>query len=431
MKQNALAAHAVKLAGFALLGAAALAVIGCFYMPGLAGQGGTARASIGLSRALPANLTGTFTLIVGGPGMSTITEQYQPGTTTSGPLSIPSGVSRTFTLIANTPSVTLIGQQTVDLAPGETKDVTLTPVAAGSQIIVPDYWNQRIAQVSDMTGTGWKTLAYSDFDPLGAGGGQLWPWAVDIDSQGRIYVANNTVSGGSILGGLFRFDDIDHPTSVATVDTSSAFTVLAVDRMRGIVYYGDGGALYAKDVNNIGAGPTTVDLSDISAIPSPPNLNLSGMVAMAADEQGILYLAYPNSDFPGAIIKFDPNAPKGSGVLANSANSKYGFSLGASQASGIVVNGSYVYVSDSLGKKVIRFDRNLQFIDTFPGPANDQFNGPETFVATLNRKITVVDENGPGSVGDRLASFDDMTGANWTTFGTGGSGTNQFLFYTS
>jgi hypothetical protein len=66
----------------------------------------------------------------------------------------------------------------------------------------------------------------------------------------------------------------------------------------------------------------------------------------------------------------------------------------------------------------------------FSGLSSDHFLvGPERFVATLNKPITVIDE--PISSGvNRLISFNDITGTGWTTYGTGsGSGTGQFMFF--
>ena len=76
------------------------------------------------------------------------------------------------------------------------------------------------------------------------------------------------------------------------------------------------------------------------------------------------------------------------------------------------------------------FNENLHFIDSFGGPHSYPLYGPETFVAAINRKFTLIDEK---SGTDRLVSFDDMTGTNWATYGShGGSGTPGFFdFYSA
>jgi hypothetical protein len=58
-----------KLAAAFLLGAASLACMSCYYLPGL--SGGKARAGLVLPRAIAVNTT-SIALIVGGPGMDPI-----------------------------------------------------------------------------------------------------------------------------------------------------------------------------------------------------------------------------------------------------------------------------------------------------------------------------------------------------------------------
>ena len=415
MKTHTLKISSAKLAAAAILGAAILLFMGCYYVPGLSGS--KARAGLVLPRSLVANPI-SLALIVGGPGMEPIFASY----TTIPPsisIEVPSGLARTFTVLLNGPSATLQGVATVDLQPGETEDITVSPTVAGTQIVVPDFQNARIVQISDMTGAAWIQKHAGDFSA--AGDAILAPYAVDFDNQGRIYVANNCFSTNA-LGGIFRFDDINHTSSFEVVDsTNLTITMLAVDRAHGLVYYGNGSStIYVKDVGNIAAGPTPIDLS--------LDLIIAPIKSMAVDDQGILYIAVPTVDFAGYVVKYDPSAPPGSRAIARSTNSTYAFSINPpSTPWGVMVKGSYVYVCDSGAGKIVRFDKNLQFVDSFPGPSTDLFYGPEAFVATLNRKITVIDEKSGWN--DRLASFDDMTGAGWTTFGFNGNGINTFDFY--
>jgi hypothetical protein len=334
----------MKLAGFVLLGAAVLAVMGCFYMPSLGGRGGTARANIGLGKGFPANLTGTLTLIVGGPGMSTITRQYPQGTTTSEALAIPSGVARTFTLTANTPSVALLGQQTVDLAPGETKDVTLTSVATGSQIIVPDNLNGRLVQVADMNGTNWITLT-----------SPLYPTDVDFDDQGRIYIANTDANSD----GIVRVDDISgaNPTGITgSVDTYYVQSI-AMDRARGILYFTTGSNLYRIQVTpTVGAPEQIVTTSVIEYIST---------MGIAVDSDGFVYIANGQYGTPAATIlklKIDPSPATSATVVAS-------YSSGLTNPWDVLVKGDFVYVSDFGARQIVRLTKALTFVDSFSGPA--------------------------------------------------------------
>lgn len=410
MTLNIFAARMVKRAGIVLLGLAVLGLAGCFYMPASAGHG-TARASIGLGKSLPANLTGTFTLIVGGPGMSTITQQYQLGTMTSGPLDIPSGVARTFTLIANTPSVTLIGQATVDLAPGETRDVLLTPVAGGSQIIAPDNLNNRLVQVADMKGTGWTELPVSSPDDI------------DFDDQGRIYFSSNST--------VLRIDDITDtkPVPITSTPQGGLITSIAMDRPRGLLYYTDGSALF-----RIQATPTigTAEPVLVGSIPIDTELNvvMSNVKGIAVDSEGFVYITMPFGRPAGTVIKINPN-PADSPTMVAIYKGTF------TNPWDVLVKGDDVYVSDygdpyqqMIPGRIVRLTKDLQMVDSFAGPASDPFYGPERFIAILNRPIVVVDEYGnyPTNL-DRIVSFDDMTGTGWTVFGSSGSSIDQFQFF--
>jgi hypothetical protein len=259
-----------------------------------------------------------------------------------------------------------------------------------------------------MSGAGLTIINTATF----ATGATLTPWAIDFDNLGRIYIAN--LSGG--LGGLLRIDDINHASSFVKADSALAVAAasLAVDRSNGIVYYCSGSTiLYQQNVASIPTTPGQITL--------PSTTFTIGPSSMAADDQGILYMVvtYPASK----IVKYNPALPPTSAVLAAST---YSFT----SAWGIMVKGPYVYVSDVGTAKIVRLNStDLSFVDSFPGPSTDPFYGPETFLATLNRKFTVIDEkSGPY---DRVASFDDMTGAGWITYGSSSTtpSTGIFNFY--
>jgi hypothetical protein len=404
MRHKELAGRPLKLAGLTLLGVTILLFVGCFYMPGLAGGHGTAKARV--AAQLPANTTGQVTLIIGGPGMETIVNQYPQGTTTSGPLTVPSGVARTFTLLANTLSVTLIAQQTADLSPGETKDITLDNfVAGGSQIIVPDEAGSQLAQFSDMTGTGWTTLGVTS------------PWDVDFDDQGKMYVAG--------FGGISQMDDISGAfSSSLPLSTTNTIYSIAMDRTRGILYYVGQDASFSIQLWSIQVTPTvgTENLIDLSAI-FPSGFNSKGI---AVDSDGFLYMATTSPS--AAVVKIDPKATA-------SAVATYAGTL--TTPWDVLVKGDYVYVSDqgnsfstpNVPGRIIRMTKSLNFVDDFTGPAGptpDQFYGPERFVAILNKPITVVDQN---NTNGSVVSFNDMTGAGWTRYGSVGSGGAGLFFF--
>jgi hypothetical protein len=390
MKAQMLKSSGAKLAAVGILCAASLLFSGCFYVPMTPG-GGPARATIAVP--LPPNVM-SIALIVGGPGMDTITNQYPAGTT-SATLTVPSGLARTFTLLENTPSVTLIGETTVDLAPGETKNIALTPTAGASQIIAPDNYKSRLTQISDMSGTGWTTLSIT-----GA-------YDVDFDDQGRIYVS----TGGSIV----QYGDITGYNPVTIASGTGTYRPLALDRARGLLYYtGTDGAgaptLFRKQVTpTLGTVEDSIPLTSVIASPA--------VAGIAVDSDGFLYLAnYP----PAIVLKIDLSTFTSPGVVKSYSGGML------SSPRDVLINGSYVYVSDYVGKQVVRLTKDLQWVDSISGQGSDSFLGPQQFVAILNKPITVIDEPGSGS-GDRLVSFNDMTGAGWQTYS--GPPTDPFMFF--
>ncbi|MCK5672400.1 MAG: hypothetical protein KAH95_03445, partial [Spirochaetales bacterium] len=65
-----------------------------------------------------------------------------------------------------------------------------------------------------------------------------------------------------------------------------------------------------------------------------------------------------------------------------------------------------------------------------PDTEQDHFYTPRLFVATLNKKTTIMDDSGTGENPlDKLVSIDNISGANWETLPTSGDGQSLFVFY--
>ena len=402
MNAYVLKSCAAKAALFALAGVVSLVLAGCFYMPGVSGP--NARAGLVLPRYIAGNTT-SIVLIVGGPGMNTIYSSFPAGTT-SASVSVPSGASRTFTVLANTPSVTFRDDVTVDLAPDETKEITLTPTLFATQIIVPDIYNFRLVQVSDMHGTGWKEQGAAT---------QIYPKDVDFDAQGLIYVVD-------LYQDIWWADDITQTFEVLSgVIDPYNISSIAMDRARGLLYY-----VYASE------GYYLRRIQVESGVDEEVNLGflevyLNTVEGIAVDPDGFVYIADASSC---QILKINPNPDPSTPTLERI------YSGGAlSYPYDVLVNGDYIYVSDPGAAQIVRFDKNLSFVDSFTGPASDPLVGPQRFVAILNKPITVVDQVSyyddtllTEIYVDRIVSFGDMTGAGWTSYGSHGSDQDQFLF---
>jgi len=93
-----------------------------------------------------------------------------------------------------------------------------------------------------------------------------------------------------------------------------------------------------------------------------------------------------------------------------------------------VDSGGHIYVTDSLNSRIVRMDdmtgKNWTTFGTH-GTGVDQFSLPTGIFVDGTGRIYVTDSDVANSF-DRVVRIDDMTGKNWTTFGTNGSGVNQF-----
>ena len=93
-----------------------------------------------------------------------------------------------------------------------------------------------------------------------------------------------------------------------------------------------------------------------------------------------------------------------------------------------VDSGGHIYVTDSFNYRIVRMDdmtgKNWTTFGTH-GTGVDQFSFPTGIFVDGAGRIYVTDSDVANSF-DRVVRIDDMTGTNWTTFGTNGSGVNQF-----
>ncbi len=396
----------------ALMAAATLIFMGCYYAPGTSGD--SARAKLVVSKAVVPNIS-SIAVVVEGPGMNTISASF-PAAASEVKIDVPPGHARKFTLLMNSPSATLQGTATVDLNPGEDREITLEPSLAATEIVVPDRLNNRIVQVSDLDFTGWTPITNTNFLKPDT----FYPYDIDFDSLGRIYIANYNGTTSS-LGAVMRIDDIQHAAEYINVDLNTMnVNSVAVDRTNGYVYYADSGTLYRK---RVGEDYTTAPAS----FPLSGEAQTSGMTlkGIGVDDEGMVYMVLDGATSAlTSVVKFNPSLAVGSRVAAVDA----GYPFGTNASWDVMVKGQYVYVSFTSGNRIVRFDRNLQFVDYYQGPAATPLGNPRTFLATANRMITVIED----VARNRISSFEYLTGAGWMTLGTasgGGSGINQFDFF--
>jgi hypothetical protein len=396
MKKNALAviAASILLAG----------ISGCYYVP--TGYDGTARATVG-AKDVPVYIA-SIALVVTGPDMMPIQLVF-PADAPQIDLDVPAGPARTFTLFLTTPSATLVDEQTVNLAAGEVREILFAPKLGGTEILIPDGYNFRVVQISDMTGAGWIEKSYTDF---GVPGYAFHPWDIDFDDQGRIYIAND--GSDFSYAGVIRIDDINHVSlsDITAVDPSLGRNCLAVDRVNGYIYYTPGySTLYRKNINSPTIETDTPESFDLNA--DMPNFGTNGI---AVDGQGYVYIT---NNMSSSVVKYNPALPAGSRIVKSGI---------VELPWDVTVKDGRVLVSDRGTDSIAIFDTDLTSLGNYYGPALDPFLGPERFLGALGMPgIYVCDED---NVNDRVVFMQDISGAGWTTYGTQGSGPGQFEFFT-
>jgi hypothetical protein len=402
----------IVLAGIAALTLLA-GISGCYYFP--TGYNGSVRTRIG-AKNVPAN-TVSIALIVTGPDMAPI-QMVLPPDAPRIDLDVPAGPARTFTLLLTSPSATLSAETTVDLVAGGVREIFFTPKLGGTDIVIPDALNNRIVQISDMTGTGW--IEKGSTGPSDFGGGSFMPYDVDFDDQGRIYIANS--AGESSVGEIVRIDDINHVSATTCVKIEpglgGGMNALAVDRINGYVYYitGYSPVLYRKNIRSATIASDSREVSDLSV---EPEIGTSfNPTAIAVDAEGCIYFVINAGT--NNVLKYDPRLPLGSRVVVtNSLESPWDIAI---------MNGK-VLVSDPGTNSIAYSDLNLNYPSSFdysPAP----FVGPERFLGVADLSgIYVIDELYTVAVTDRLVYMDDISGVGWVFYGTTGSLINQFKFF--
>ena len=365
-------------------------------------------------KGAPSDIT-ALSLRVTGPGMAPV-ESYYSSVPSSITIEVPAGNDRLFELIAHvgpsSPSaaVSFKGTATVDLTAGATRNIILNMITNETKLVFPDATNNyaggKLIQIDDISGSGLKTR-----EALDIGLGTFTPYDVDFDSLGRIYIANNAglVANSMVL----RIDNMDATTytMVAQDNTFIGIRSIAIDRNSDLIYYATNNELFRWD------GSTKIQL------------NTAGIVTirgLSVDEDGILYIA--GNDGTDRIFKYDPNAQS---VVDF-------YDVPGLEPWDVMVKTPYLYVANNNGTSsnaILQLDLDLNLVKGYGNEIDNvntnpgQFYGPHRFVAVLNRKFTILDDDFSGSNVDKLVSIDDMNGTNWTTLPTTGDGQSLFTFY--
>ncbi len=412
--------------------------------------GGSATAD--LEAGTPANLTipmayqyTDVTINVsypdGVPGSSSLT--YEIGITDSAssipvygpqgfplgtPFQVPSGDGKDIEILVKTPSVTFRWAVTSQsLAPGESVSYSAGVTLYETKIIIPDPGStgggisfRRLAQMDEIGDiASWQIIDDVNIAST-INSWEFIPWDVDFDKRGRLYIANNYTG---TQGAVIRIDDIGCSNEIAIQSIATAPNIIgvAIDRPNDILYYISNNAtgIYRVDINN------TTNNAELTITAGITTKLYSGI---AVDDTGLIYVS--NND-PGnlGIFKIDPNAAAGSRVIDS-------YTTSLLSPRDVMIKSNFLYIADTdtstTFHKIVQLNiSDMSFNAELTNSGSYPMLGPQRFIAILNRRIYLIDENPDdfsGSI-DKLIALDDIDGTGWTTSGSTGSGINQFYFF--
>jgi len=351
-----------------------------------------------------------------------IEKEFNPYGTIS--LSVPAGNLRQFEVIAyvapGDPSaaISFRGTSIADVEAGKTVTVPVAMTLNETKIVVADWFFDQIVQIDsflngDIT---WKVnnLGLSTF---------FNPYEIDFDSRGRIYIARSTTPNP-----LVRIDNINSSTYDIISTSEFGIKAIAIDRKNNLIYYVQTNNEFYRCTTNGDAVTGPLSRTGVATIQT--------FYGIAYDDiENVLFISGLNVSAQSAIFKYSIN----SNTIISSNNSSV-FNL----PSHVLVKHPYLYVANTNGtdgNRVIQLTKNLAIVKGYgnfastagvENTARGMFYGPTRFVAILNRRITLVDEDDDNfGRRDKLITMDDIDGNGWDTYGrySAVAGTGYFQFY--
>ena len=275
---------------------------------------------------------------------------------------------------------------------------------------VADTYNDRIVHVDDMLGDNWTSYGVA-----GSGPGQFQqPWGIAVDAAGRIY----TVDSGN--NRVVRIDDLsgDNWTEIGTLGSG----VKQFNYPHGI-WVDASGRIYVCD----GENGRIVRMDDMSGT----NWTTYGSVGSGAgqftqptgitlDATGRIYVADAMNN---RLVRIDDMTGANWTALGSNGNGVGQFSA----PSGVWIDtAGLIYVADMANDRITRMSDMLgtgwSVLGGVLGTGVDQFINPYSVCVDSSSTIYVAD-----SQSGRIARADEMSGLGWTSYGTEGTGQNNFM----
>lgn len=416
----------------------------------------------GSTKAPSPGMISGITLSVSGPDMTSGTHSISPQTGII-EIEVPAGPERRFDVLAlaDPESINAIkswaGSATADLKAGVAAQILISMRISETKLIIPEPgyydggdYSGRLVQMDNMTGAGWKeisgeTIIMDIFSEAVLN--EFAPWDVDIDNEGRIYIANNSYEQNGVI---IRMDDITGAGAEIFVDTVSYPNALAVDRVNNLLYY-------SEDASSLTRAPLSENTTMSSAT---YDINMEAesffgdgeylyITDFCPGEDGKIYISDANNN---RVVLFDTEAPAGSRIISAVEGEvmlpidKGGIMPGAdgsvlSEPRDVLFKNGLVYTANYSGPdgyKLIVYSSDLLFQYYHTGLSNIlahefySLYGPAKFVGQANPYISLIDEAmeyGP----QRVVSFPPFAGSNslinWQVYPADGFGNGVFQFF--
>jgi len=403
-------------------------VSGCFFGTTVENTVTPIIRAIGLPAA---SAVGSVTLKVTGPGMDPVEVSYSQLPSVIN-ISIPEGNDRTFELTVGTVPAytgtiaTFSGTATASINTNEAV-VTLNMGIGSTKIIVPDRDNSRLVQITNMNGDNRITLNGSQLSTLGFSDSNFNPKDIDFDTNGFIYVANNITA---TYNGVYMFTSLLDlaPVQILSVSNSmdDGMKAVAIDRKNERVYglfkpYMNSDVVFYNSLT--GTPGTGIQFNFITT-------TFENIWGIAVDNEGNVYLSGQRMNSEPVIEKFSIDG-------GNSIQSYAPVGL-MEPVIDITILNKVLYASKTYSPTVARIEAfnpdtllhisGTNYYGSYNGnPSNPgEFIGPRNFIATMNDHLTIIDTN--SSSFSRIVSLEDLSESGWKTYGSHGSGTEQFDF---
>jgi hypothetical protein len=383
---------------------------------------------------------GNINIRVTGAGIGSIAKDFPSTGVIS--MTVPGGGLRTFEVTAQvaagdpSAALTFYGSTIANVPSGGTVSVPVLMEINETKIVVPDLRKQRLVLLDNVSSAGWNSTITTS--QLGTITGGFFPFDIDYDSRGRIYIANWSTNTD-----IIRMDDLNG-TNLTQFDVGSTTITnvigIAIDRKRDLLYCISSTELYRCPLSNISGGATRLDTV---------NNILSNLYGIDVDDDGNLYIV---NGYSGnyRITKYNPNNAA-TGIIYQLAfpSLNWGYD--------IKVEKPYLYVLNTNGSngatskegyQVLKYRIDAEgtgsatytLVEHFGNKtalANltaGMFYGPRKFVGIRNDGLFIIDNNETSYLCKMIwTGTEPSLGSGWSSFGAYDTGpsTGYFKFYCS